>query len=811
MSTWSKRGKSSVPYVWTAKDQEYENGGKPDGVTDPRVTTYRIKPGALPGAKQFQPGKEIAVKLDDVPRMGEPWTINRFYPADDFDWEELTGDALTGTASCQTIGELCQKLFALDPRKYPDHTYNFDKATPKAKHDVAAMLFEYWENTAFRYAVTKDGFDWSVLGEKKLLAPGIPAVKGDLRLKWVLVKKPTPIVRAVAPGGGAQSIVAPPAVFEPLAHHAREIEQATARARALLDQSAVYMKERTRLAHQTTALRVLLQTAASARVGDSTKAVALAGKARDVEQAIAEKARTAKLPELLAVQQGAPSPALAAVIRRELGYVDDIATALASCRDGLCGKLLDDGTSFARNVEDWLTWIIDKKQQQAQPVQAIYTRLSHAVTGAFGIFEELDISDAYAAKVTAILDATPEGAFTDPRKAGATAMHKLGAVLGRERAASVWPWLENAGLTALDVVARGVVPAASNTWGNLAGPPSLTIAWIQLTKWREFQRMIQSVRTDADYQTNMKRFVDETIANLDAKGSKMPQAIKDKFRAAMESHDPSELAKIKRDVLDEFSGTFQASNRAKVGALVLQLLTLAVAWADYYDKKKKGNATALDLTADFMQSGQAVVGMVDVFISVKNLSAAETSVGFRVARYLPKIGMAFGAVGALVGLISSVKSGMDAEKAGDKLGMAVAGTTAVGNLFLLVAFGAWAAGTPLPGVNVAGLVLVIGGGLVGIAAEEYDKAKTRSSKAAVSLVHQIRSNPFYDTFAGGDGVSGALSELATAADAGDVQKPPNNDFVRRALADAGFDLETIEAVVDHASSPIFPGLMPQPG
>jgi hypothetical protein len=625
------------------------------------------------------------------------------------------------------------------------------------------------------------------------------------------MKKPTPIVRAVAPGDGAQSILAPPAVFEPLAHHAREIEQATARARALLDQSAVYVTERTRLAHQTTALRVLLQTAASAPAFNPAPAVALATKARGVEQAITEKARTATLPELLGAQQGAPSAALAAVMRRELGYVQDIHAALSSCRDGLCGKLLDDGTSFARHVEDWLTWVMDKKQQQAQPVQAIYTRLAHAVAGAFGIFEELDVSDAYASKITALLDAVPAGAFTDPRQAGASAMHKLGAVLGRERAASVWPWLGNAGLTALGVIARGVIPAASSTVGNLAGPPSLTVAWIQLTKWREFQRLIQTIHTDVDYEAKMQTFVDETIAYLDAKGSKMPKEVKKKLRAAMNSHDPAELAKIKRDVLDEFSGTFQASNHQKVGALVLQLLSLAVAWADYYGKKKKGDATMLDFVADILQSGQATVGAVDVYLSVRDLGATEGSFGFKVARYLPKIGMVLGLASALVGLISSVKSGTDARQQGDKLGMAVASATGVGNLFLFIACSAWLASTPLPGVNVAGLVLVIGGSFVGIVVEEHEKGKTRASKITASLVHQIRTNPFYESFAADKDLRAALTELAAAGDAGDVQKPPNNDFVRRALADAGFDLATIDEVVDHATAPLFPGLMPQPG
>lgn len=806
MSTWSKRGKSSVPYVWTAKDDEYEHGAKPDGVTDPRVTTYRIKPGALPGAVDFKPGKEVAINLDDVPRMGEPWTINRFFPADEFDWEELTGDALTGTASCQTIGELCQKLFAINPRKYPDHYYNFEKAAPKAKHDVAAMLFEYWDNTAFRYAVTKDGFDWSVLSEKKQGAAGIAAAKGELRLRWVLVKRPTPIVRAVAPGQTVQNILAPPAVFGPLALHAREIEQATARARALLEQSGVYVKERTRLAHQTTALRVLVQTAASARVGDSTKAIALAGKAREVEQAIAEKARTAKLPELLGAQQGAPSPALAAVIRRELGYVDDIAAALTSCRDGLCGKLLDDGTSFARHIEDWLTWVIDKKQQLAQPVQAIYTRLAQAVAGAFGIFEELDVSDTYAAKITATLEATPAGAFTDPRQAGPTAMHKLGAVLGRDRPADIWPWLRIGSQGVLNTVVRGVVPSLPNLVGNLAGVPSLQVALMQFSKWREFQTKLSAAKHGWMSSAQMTEYIDGIMSYLDKHGSKVPPATKDAFRSAMNRPSQEDLAKVKREILDEYSGTFQASNGAKVGALLLQILAITIALNELTTKE---NVRLYDYGGFFTQLGQGVVGAADVAISVKN--TARWPLAIDIPRLLPKFGMALGYVGAVFGMIAAGESFRDASSKSNRIGQGIAVASFAGNLATLAACSAWIAAVPVPGLNIAGIVLTFASTAAGIALEEHEKAKSRASKIAVSLVHQIRNSPFYASFSSDEGVRTALADLASAAEAGDIQKPPNNDFVRRALADAGFDLATIEEVVDHSNAPLFPGLMPQPG
>ena len=398
------------------------------------------------------------------------------------------------------------------------------------------------------------------------------------------------------------------------------------------------------------------------------------------------------------------------------------------------------------------------------------------------------------------------GAFTDPRQAGPTAMHKLGAVLGRDRPADIWPWLRIGSQGVLNTVVRGVVPSLPNLVGNLAGVPSLQVALMQFSKWREFQTKLSAAKHGWMSSAQMTEYIDGIMSYLDKHGSKVPPATKDAFRSAMNRPSQEDLAKVKREILDEYSGTFQASNGAKVGALLLQILAITIALNELTTKE---NVRLYDYGGFFTQLGQGVVGAADVAISVKN--TARWPLAIDIPRLLPKFGMALGYVGAVFGMIAAGESFRDASSKSNRIGQGIAVASFAGNLATLAACSAWIAAVPVPGLNIAGIVLTFASTAAGIALEEHEKAKSRASKIAVSLVHQIRNSPFYASFSSDEGVRTALADLASAAEAGDIQKPPNNDFVRRALADAGFDLATIEEVVDHSNAPLFPGLMPQPG
>lgn len=786
---WQDRGKKTAPYVWTAKDEAFEHGRETAGVSDPRVTPYRIKPGKLSGAGQYTAGQVVTVPLDMIPQIGEPWTINRFYPAGEFDWEKLEGDEAEKTKDCKTIGELCQKLFSINPRKYVELYYNFEKLDKEARHNVAAMLFEYWDNAQLRYDVTKQGFDWEVMSRDRLGAPSIPAVKGESRLLYVMVRKPSPEKRAVAPG--AQTLVASPDIFKLLDLHVGELNQKVARAQALLDQSEQYMRARTKLAHQVTALRVLLQVSASAKREQAQKAVALVDHARSVEQKIDKPSREAKLSELFAMDKGPHAPSLVKVIRRELGIVDDIAAELKSCRDEICRMLFDDNTLFATHAEAFGVWVRDRKQEQAQPTQVMYSKLAFSLAAALDVLNEADMEERYHEKAEKVIKSTPEQPFTDPRKAGPCLFDKVMSFLGRCADTFVWKF------------AKAEVTTLANMWGNLAGPPSISIALIQSNRWNQFRTQVLTAGEGAQAEAAMNKFIDETLKYLDDHGTKMSDKTRDAFRDAMKRRDPNALEKIKQPLLDEFSGAYQSSRGAKLGGLMMQVVVMAMAFVEYYNKKDK---TAFDHISFWVPAVGTFIGGADAVITL-----------FRAAEKLPRLfaalqplGMAVGLVTGLIGILSSFEIMNEAKKYNDTSGALIGLISATGNAFFVIACGAWFAKIPIPQVQAVGLGLMTVGGVAIVLHEELERQKTAVSKVAVSLVNEIQLNPFYSAFANaeGSGVSASLSAIEAASKEGYLHLAPNNTFVLQALEEAGFDRKTILAVVEPSGAPLSPVFSP---
>jgi hypothetical protein len=806
LNVWQTKGKTVAPYVWTANDYAIEHGDTSSGATSPRVTPYRIKPGALTGASQLTAGQPININLNLVPQIGEAWTITRFFPEpnDRFDWEELTGDDLVKTADCKTIGDLCQKLFLLNPLKYVDVHYNFAKMTPSAKHAFASMLFEFWGNAQFRYDVSKEGFDWSVFKEEQLGAPGVAAVQGDKRLRWVLVQKPLDVARAVAPGGTPQTISAPPDVFRPLELHVAEILTSVNRATSLFEQSAVYMQERTKLAARATALRVLLQTSASAKTVNGSVAADLAGKARTVEDAINKPMQEAKLSEVMGKTPGAPTLALQAVIRKELGFVDDIAAAVKAHRDSLSSKLFDDGTLFAQHIENWGVWVNDHKQQSSPVVVELYTKLCFAVARAMDILNETDVESKYHDKIVAILAAVPEAAFSDLRKAGPSAAHKLTAFIGNAKPGDLWSWLGNAAGVAGRAAGSVVLPNLPNIAGNLAGPPSVLVALRQSKAWREFRAQISDM--SPGFELRMQNFVKDTVAELE-RGTPMKVKTKEAFVKAMNAHDQKALNEIRGDILDEFSGTYQASPSWKLGGLLLQLCALGVAWADYRSKVAKGEASWQDKVSFGLSASMVGIGAIDTFIAGFKLE--KMAVFSTVSRALQPLGMALGLVTAMWGFIMAVRDTEVAAQKGNALGVAAGVAGIAGNTAMLIACALWFAKTPVPEISLAAMGLLGVAGVLAFIDAERERSKTVVSRVALQLVQNMQLNPFYDTLVKSDpnsGISAALTAIEQSCTEGHRPPPPNNDFVLKALRDAGFDPDTILAMVDQSGAPLIPGV-----
>src|SRR6185503_7035842 len=136
----------------------------------------------------------------DQSMSGEPWRARRFHvdkPAASgaayFEWHKPTIPA-----DVKTLADLCKHLREKDKGQYPESVYGEAKVNAtKTADNPAQMLFDYWENSKYRYAIVKQGFDWQTYAN----APGsIPIRKDGAELQYVL-RKVIPVPKAAAAPG----------------------------------------------------------------------------------------------------------------------------------------------------------------------------------------------------------------------------------------------------------------------------------------------------------------------------------------------------------------------------------------------------------------------------------------------------------------------------------------------------------------------------------------------------------------------------------------------------------------------------------
>lgn len=222
---------SKVPYVWTEADNKVVasggNAGLPQG---PFVTPYGIPADLI--RRTYAAGDHLEVDLS-LSWQGQCGRATRFHEPDQwlvdiaastktpgfprrqdvedcavvdaagrhtYEWIPTPPEVIAGA---KTLGEVCDRLRDLDPIQFPAALYPKNPVVPNNISHPARVLFDYWKNTEFRYAVVKDGFDWGVYST----APGeLPATVARLGLPYVLRKVTvTPAVAAPPANSGTST------------------------------------------------------------------------------------------------------------------------------------------------------------------------------------------------------------------------------------------------------------------------------------------------------------------------------------------------------------------------------------------------------------------------------------------------------------------------------------------------------------------------------------------------------------------------------------------------------------------------------
>ncbi|MFO0615241.1 MAG: hypothetical protein U0414_21795 [Polyangiaceae bacterium] len=181
-----------VDYVWTKQDQQIWKGMTAGTAQGPFVSPYGIRrecvksPPEKGHPTQLDLGWSYGGELGRATRFHGPdsWTRKVDEPRDHpYEWIEIDWEI---PPTVKTIGQLCEYLIAKDPVQFPPEIYS-QRPPRKWNLNAAMMLFDYWGNSAFRYAVSAEDFDWD--GDYLDKPDEIAIAHGDLRLTWVLRRR----------------------------------------------------------------------------------------------------------------------------------------------------------------------------------------------------------------------------------------------------------------------------------------------------------------------------------------------------------------------------------------------------------------------------------------------------------------------------------------------------------------------------------------------------------------------------------------------------------------------------------------------
>ncbi|MEO7331672.1 MAG: hypothetical protein ABI193_24065 [Minicystis sp.] len=300
----------------------------------------------------------------------------------------------------------------------------------------------------------------------------------------------------------------------------------------------------------------------------------------------------------------------------------------------------------------------------------------------------------------------------------------------------------------------------------------------------------------------MTRIVKETIAHLE-KGLAPDSKLKGKLETIYKNKDPRALQAIKKDLLDEFSGTFQASPAAKGGALVLQLVSFFMAYAAYKkdsqdSNRPGGNADKGVVMVDCLnlagQGGMLLIGSFDLIAS--SFGAFQSS-----ARTIGVWGMRLGVFASALGLMASFSQ---LSLATDALSTVNALSGVGGNTLTLLASACWLAGVPLPGVQTVGMVLLCIGGVIGLGQAVLDASKPRTNMLAGAVLDAIEASPWCTALCANPAVAAEMKALRDGLDGAVLPSPQRNSFVIDALRNAGFMSTHIDMIVQATGATILP-------
>ncbi len=791
----------------------------------------------------------IGLGQKDASIHAQPWAAQRFRPADTtLAWELLRPEDADKLESYDTLAGLCKALHKWSPFRYPKEHYEVD-TIDAARINAAALLFDYWGNTLFRWEAAKkiirkgsavrNRNDGSTADSNKdlfmecALVPvnknyvravrDVPA-RSQSRPLWVLARRELQIAVAVPPGMLVITKQVDPKL-DSLKPHIDELEELASVLMEKIDRSETLLRSRTDFAAGIHAIDGLLDqyNAEMIRsgIGDGNLNAIVAQRVAALKENVA-----AIMPKVKAALKTTPlreltAPARAETqgpignINRALGLVQevDLAVSVDETAKKLYDKLFHD-EPFARDLADWYRELLEQPPAPLEPrwkdpdwlrqLEWIDDRMTNslellrnAMSGhesADQIWDMLDRCGVADAKISGDVPVNP----TSPVFAALSTFST--AYKFAKNIADLAIQLPGLRLKAIETAATWSIPKMSGLALAEGGAGSRALA----------DRIFQKVKPHLsdDLKARIAVAVDakdeRSLAALakEAKDRVNPPAALDAERAAItpQPKDPNPSIIKKTAIL---WGRTTGEDKIKG---VLGLLGFAISVNNAIEKK-----TPLEL-GDYWNltssGGSCLLGNMPLVL--KTLSQIEAAEGFK------PVGATFGKVTAIVAILQgAVKLYQDAGKVhaalqGDDataktiaaFDMAADTLKEISAILALIALNP-AVEAVFPEAALLAYVLAITGTVLSIMVQGMHPQITPPSTALCGVIMRLKSNPFFPVLAADKEFAKKFAELANLAQSEPflprIKADGFGSFEKRLKA-LGFRKDDIRQMMDNAGT-----------
>lgn len=763
-------GDDKPTYYFTKLD-DVTRGGQEDGIQGPYVTPYGLPRNTYPNATVD--GK---TPLDlDLSKSQEPWRAKRFHESFTYEWVKIP----TPPDSVKTIADLCKFLREQDPIGYPPSIYGDknikmpDGQKSPSPTNTAQALFDHWRNSKFRCATFQS---WSSYDKYSKTPGDIEIVCGSEKLEYaprgILHLNPTP----AAPG--AQSKSADDDLAK-VREYVQRLKDHTSNIETLKGTIERAMRDRWQVLNRLNALKAICTASMYNTDNPGLEAGEIAASIDKI---------LPKVHDLLVqkpVRFGGSTQQLTELFKERREFTNDAAADLQA-NVKVLKHLLIENDEHTKNILAWAkanqAGLLEGRPTVKDDVDALTQAMADAHV-ALGDFAETSHAD----DVLALLDKMPNGHAVSPDDIkGASPTEVL-----------------------LSLVGKGV-SLGQTACGNLAGPPSLSVALVEVYATWKFGQIAKAGLGEVNGMPRWIGNVTELQTKLFALGDRLTKhlpegELQDKIRGAVHMEDRKALTDLKEEYGKAMAGATQSSTGWKCSMAILGILGV-IATIGTWDANADPATKDLNCLSFLTQVTSVSLGTAEAFLTCIGKFDA-VSASFSLA------GNCVGVVGGILGAFQGAVAYIDAANRADGVDMIASYAGVLGSVGMTAVAACAVAGVTIPGLGQVALALLLVSGGISLTKSmiQGDNLKSKTQLVCGALVKAIRGDCWGRYCETNDAsVLFAMEDMDKTCngDKSCIFDARNSFFIVRDLAKAGLPKELIQQVVNSealANTPFGPG------